>query len=205
MTIYVPIYLQAEMGLTASQSGIALIPMMAGGVIGAMVSGRAMARVRHYKRLPIAGLGVATLAMVALALLGPRLSLAPFVAILGVTAVAVGTSFPVATVAIQNAVAHQDLGIATAGMNFFRQLGGAILVAVYGAIVVGGASGAAATSVEDLSRIAAQNGIDLAFLFRLVFGAAATGFALALLAFALMEERPLRGTRPDPASAVEPH
>jgi predicted MFS family arabinose efflux permease len=205
LTIYVPIYLQAEMGLTASQSGIALIPMMAGGVLGAMVSGRTMARVRHYKRLPLIGLCLATLAMTTLALLGTRLPLAPFVAILGVSAIAVGTSFPVATVAIQNAVAHQDLGIATAGMNFFRQLGGAILVAVYGAIVVGGATGAAAASVEELARNAAAAGIDLAFLFRLVFAAAATGFALALIAFALMEERPLRGTRPEPASAVEPH
>jgi EmrB/QacA subfamily drug resistance transporter len=205
MTIYVPIYLQAEMQLSASQSGIALMPMMAGGVLGAMISGRTMARVRHYKRLPLAGLALATLAMAALAVLGTRLTLIPFVAILGLTAIAVGTSFPVATVAIQNAVAHQDLGIATAGMNFFRQLGGAILVAVYGAIVVGGASGAAATSVEELSRNAAANGTHLAFLFQLVFAAAAAGFALALAAFAVMEERPLRTTRPDAASAVEPH
>ena len=106
MTIFVPIYMQAEMGLSASQSGIALIPMMAGGVLGAMVSGRTMARVRHYKRLPLAGLGLAALAMAALAVLGTRLTLLPFVAMLGLTAVAVGTSFPVATVAIQNAVAH---------------------------------------------------------------------------------------------------
>jgi EmrB/QacA subfamily drug resistance transporter len=206
MTIYVPIYLQAEMGLTASQSGIALIPLMAGGVIGAMVSGRTMARVRHYKRLPLVGLTLATLAMASLAVLGTRLSLTPFVAILGVSSVALGTLFPVATVAIQNAVAHQDLGIATASMNFFRQLGGAILVSVYGAIIVGGASGAAATSVEDLSRNAAANGIDLAFLFRLVFAAAAAGFAVALAAFAVMEERPLRGGRPETvAEVIEPH
>ena len=106
--------------------------------------------------------------------------------------------------AIQNAVAHQDLGIATAGMDFFRQLGGAILVAVYGAIVVGGATGAAATSVEELRAHAAAAGIDLAFLFRLVFAAAAIGFALALAAFALMEERPLAHAA-EAASAVEPH
>ncbi|MFI5013046.1 MAG: MDR family MFS transporter [Hyphomicrobiales bacterium] len=205
LTIYVPIYLQAEMQLSASQSGIALIPLMAGGVIGAMISGRTMARVRHYKRLPLAGLTVATLAMAALAILGTRLTLIPFVVILGLTALSLGTVFPVATVAIQNAVAHHDLGIATASMNFFRQLGGAILVAVYGAIVVGGANSAAATSVEELSRAAAASGTDLAFLFQLVFAAAAAGFAVALLAFAFMEERPLRGTRPGAGSAVEPH
>ena len=206
LTIYVPIYLQAEMGLTASQSGIALIPLMVGGVIGAMVSGRTMARVRHYKRLPLAGLALATLAMTVLALLGTRLTLAPFVVILGITSVALGTLFPVSTVAIQNAVSSQDLGIATASMNFFRQLGGAILVSVYGAIIVGGASGPGATSVEELSRNAAANGLDLAFLFQLLFAAAATGFAVALIAFAVMEERPLRGSRPETVTPViEPH
>jgi EmrB/QacA subfamily drug resistance transporter len=205
MTIYVPIYLQAEMRLTASQSGIALIPMMAGGVIGAMVSGRSMARVRHYKRLPLIGLSLAMLLMAAVAYFGTSLPLASLVTILGISAVAVGTSFPVATVCIQNAVAHQDLGIATAGMNFFRQLGGALLVSVYGAIIVGGASGAASASVEDLARNAAAKGIDLAFLFRLMFVAASLGFALALAAFAIMEERPLRGTRPEVPSPVEPH
>jgi predicted MFS family arabinose efflux permease len=206
LTIYVPIYLQAEMGLTASQSGIALIPLMAGGVIGAMVSGRTMARVRHYKRLPLIGLALATVAMASLAILGTRLSLTSFVVILGITSVALGTLFPVATVAIQNAVANQDLGIATASMNFFRQLGGAILVSVYGAIIVGGASGSQASSVEDLSRNAAANGVDLAFLFQLVFAAAAIGFAAALWAFAVMEERPLRGSRPETVvPAIEPH
>jgi EmrB/QacA subfamily drug resistance transporter len=203
MTIYVPIYLQAEMHLSASASGVALIPLMAGGVFGAMISGRTMARVRHYKRLPLIGLAIATLAMALAAILGTRLTLGPFVALLGLTALALGTVFPVTTVAIQNAVAPQDLGIATASMNFFRQLGGAVLAAAYGAIVVGGAG--AATSVEELARQAAASGADLAFLFQLVFAAAAAGFTIALLAFALMEERPLRGTRPHMAAAPEPH
>jgi len=144
--------------------------------------------------------------MTVLALLGTRLTLAPFVVILGITSVALGTLFPVSTVAIQNAVSSQDLGIATASMNFFRQLGGAILVSVYGAIIVGGASGPGATSVEELSRNAAANGLDLAFLFQLLFAAAATGFAVALIAFAVMEERPLRGSRPETVTPViEPH
>jgi len=203
MTIYVPIYLQAEMNLTASQSGIALIPLMAGGVIGAMISGRTMARVRHYKRLPLFGLLLATFAMAVLAIFGTRLTLTAFVAILGISAVALGTLFPVTTVAIQNAVAHQDLGIATAAMNFFRQLGGAILVAIYGAIIVGGSSSASATSVEELARNAAASGTDLAFLFQMLFAVAAAGFGLALLAFAIMEERPLRVTRPGAAPTAE--
>ena len=60
-----------------------------------------------------------------------------------------------------------------------------------------------ATSVEELSRNAAASGTDLGFLFQMVYAAAALGFALALVAFAAMEERPLRVTRPGAASAAD--
>ena len=63
--------------------------------------------------------------------------------------------------------------------------------------------GASATSVEELARNAAASGTDLAFLFQMVFAVAAAGFALALGAFAVMEERPLRVTRPGASSTAD--
>ena len=54
-----PVYFEAVRGLSASLSGLALIPLMAGTVCGATLSGQTMARVKHYKRLPMAGLLVA--------------------------------------------------------------------------------------------------------------------------------------------------
>jgi EmrB/QacA subfamily drug resistance transporter len=56
LTIYLPVYFEAVRGLPASLSGLALIPLMAGTVCGATLSGQTMARVKHYKRLPMAGL-----------------------------------------------------------------------------------------------------------------------------------------------------
>ena len=56
----------------------------------------------------------------------------------GAIGLGVGTVLPVTTVAIQNAVALHQLGTATASMNFFRSLGGALLVAGFGAILLGG-------------------------------------------------------------------
>src|SRR5919109_5004471 len=58
LTIYTPIYLETVHKLTASQSGLALIPLVAGTVVGATLSGRIMARVRHYKLMPVIGLMV---------------------------------------------------------------------------------------------------------------------------------------------------
>ena len=46
--------------------------------------------------------------------------------------------FPVATVSVQNAVARRDVGTATGAMNFFRALVSALVVAIMGAILLGG-------------------------------------------------------------------
>ena len=56
LTIYLPVYFEAVRGLSASQSGLALIPLMVGTVAGATASGRVMSHVGNYKRLPFVGL-----------------------------------------------------------------------------------------------------------------------------------------------------
>ena len=70
LSIYVPIYFEAVMGLTASQSGFSLIALMGGTVTGAQIAGRIMVWTDHYKRGPLAGL---LLAIVGAALLAVRL------------------------------------------------------------------------------------------------------------------------------------
>src|SRR5690606_13640432 len=62
LTIYLPGYFEAVRGFSASLSGLALIPLMAGTVCGATISGRSMIKAKHYKRLPLAGLAVAMVA-----------------------------------------------------------------------------------------------------------------------------------------------
>ena len=79
-------------------------------------------------------------------------------------------------------------------MNFFRSLGGALIVAIFGAILLGGLPPSALTgmTMETLVSNIAQSGFDIASVFRWVFAAAAFGLALALGSVAAMEERPLR-------------
>ena len=99
---------------------------------------------------------------------------------------------PVTTVSVQNAVAQHDLGTATASMNFFRSLGGAIIVAVFGTLVLGGAAFAPGGSLQHLSPEAIAA---LAAAFRLVFVASAAGLALALFFISAMHELPLHDRR----------
>ncbi|MEZ0172560.1 MDR family MFS transporter [Microvirga sp. TS319] len=193
LTIYLPVYFEAVRGLSASMSGLALIPLMAGTVCGATISGRSMARVKHYKRLPMIGLLVAMVATGLLAAFAHTLPLVMVEVLLAVISIGLGTLLPVSTVAIQNAVLPHELGTATGTANFFRSLGGALIVAVFGAIVLSGAGLSGAASFESLAGAAAQSGIDLGSIFAYVFVAAVAGFGLALAFLFAMEERPLRG------------
>jgi EmrB/QacA subfamily drug resistance transporter len=195
LSIFVPIYFQVVLGLSASASGLALIPLMGGTVVGSTASGQAMSRFAHYKRAPFAGLAAAFAALILLAGAPDRLSIAADCAALGAIGLGMGSLFPVTTVSVQNAVAMHQLGTATGAMNFFRQLAGAIIVALFGAIVLGGV-GPSGVTVEALaSHAAGVAQTDLAHAFRWVFAAAAAWIGLGLVFLAVMEERPLRGRR----------
>jgi MFS family permease len=195
ISIYVPIYFEAVLGLTAGQSGLALIAFMGGTVVGAQIAGRIMAWTPHYKRGPIIGLAVGIVATVLLAVMASSLTLVTVEILLAIAGVGLGTIFPVTTVAVQNAVEPHQLGTATASFNFFRSLGSAILVAVFGAIFLGGLGlgGTAIGSLDQLVAKAAANGTAVAPVFQYVFGAAAAVLVLGFVCFAAMKELPLKG------------
>jgi EmrB/QacA subfamily drug resistance transporter len=195
LTVFVPLYYEVVLGLSAGQSGIALMPQLAGTVIGSTVTGRAMVTVRRYKRMPVVGLVVAIAALAAVALKPAGLPLPVTSMVLGLAGLGIGSVFPITTVSIQNAVRPYQLGTATGVMNFFRSLGGALMVSVFGAIVFGGAGGAghAGLTLEALAADVGRSGGDLAMVFRWVFFAAACCLSVGLGCLVAMEERPLRG------------
>jgi EmrB/QacA subfamily drug resistance transporter len=200
LSIFMPLYIELVLGQSASAAGLVLIAFMAGATIGSLLAGRLLSRLDHYLRVPLAGLplGIATLSI--FAIWPDGFSVAGVAALLFVGGVGMGTMYPTTTVLIQNAVLPHQLGTATGTLNFFRQLGGAIVVAVFGAIVLGGMDVHAAAVLERLSD-AGGAGADFANLFRFVFVAAASFLAAAFVAVLCIAERPLRGpaARPEPA------
>ena len=201
LTIFVPLYFEMVHRLSATDSGLAMIPFVALTTPGSIMSGRAMMYLRHYKWVPLVGLafGIAALAWLAFA---PAMPLTPVVALLTVVSVAIGTVYPVATVSIQNAVARHQVGVAMGAMNFFRSLGGALVVAVMGAIILAWL-GEMPRGAGWLGAFAGAPGFDLADMFRWVFIAAAICLALSFATMAAMEERHLRATTtPTPAAAI---
>ena len=194
ISAYLPIYLETVYGLTASMSGLALIPFMVGTVTGATISGRIMARVVHYKRMPLIGLAVASAGLAGLAALPNGLPIWAFEILLAAISAGLGGMLPVTTVAIQNAVQPHQMGTATGTMNFFRSLGGALIVAAFGAIVFSQLPQLAgnAGSLGSLAASFGGDGAVVAHAFRLVYAAAALGLALAFLSLLVMPQWPLR-------------
>lgn len=191
LSVVMPIYYEVGMGLSAHDSGLVLIPLMIATVAGATLSGRMMSRLQHYKIVPLVGLGLGALAAAVASWQIYNLSFMALNALLVFSTFGVGSMLPVATVSVQNAVLARDLGTATATTQFFRQLGSSVIVALFGALTLGGGRAAyieeAHLSAEELTRLTGS--------FRLVFAALAVCLALSFLFMARLEERPLRGDR----------
>jgi EmrB/QacA subfamily drug resistance transporter len=194
LTIYMPVYFETVWGLSAANSGLALLPLMLGTVTGATFSGRMMARVKHYKRLPMVGVSMAVVSTAVLAVYAIELPFWGVEVILALISFGLGTLLPVSTVSIQNAVAVHQLGTVTGAMGFFRQLGGALMVAALGAIVLGGLGGDGPGAARALR--GGEIGVapeDIANAFRWAFAAATVTLACALACIIRMEELPLQG------------
>ena len=189
LSIFIPLYMELVLGQSASASGAALIAFMCGATLGSLLAGRLMSRIEHYKRVPVAALPLGIAPLVVLAIWPGELSLLAVVTLLAVLGAGIGPMYPTTTVMIQNAVPPHQFGVATGTLAFFRQLGGAIIVAVFGAIVLGGIDAAGA-----------GGGAQLAVAFRWVFIAAAVFLGIAFVAMLAVEEHPLRGPKLQPAA-----
>ena len=152
---FIPIYLQIAKGATPTQSGWQMIPMTAGLLAASTLSGRYMGRTGRYRILPMIGLSVATAGMFLLTLLMPDTPAPVLWLALALVGIGLGTVFPVVTTAVQNTVPRQQIGTATAAGLMFRQIGGSVAVALFGALFAARmAAGLGGTQVEGLADVA---------------------------------------------------
>ena len=197
LTVHLPLYYEVVYHLSASEAGLALIPLAAVSTGGAAIAGRTMARAKHYKRVAIIGTSCAALAGGALAL--TALPLWALLVLLSVFALGLGTAFPVSVVSIQNSVMRSQVGTVTGAMNFFRALMASFMVAAFSAILLMALGADISLGGEHRGPVTSIAADDMIAAFRYVFGAAAALLAGSALCMILMEEKPLAG----PATPVE--
>jgi EmrB/QacA subfamily drug resistance transporter len=201
LTVQLPLYYEVVYHLSASEAGLALIPLAAISTCGAAIAGRTMARARHYKRVAIAGDFVAAICGAALAF--TQLPLWGLLSLLSVFALGLGTTFPISVVSIQNAVARSQVGTITGAMNFFRSLASSFTVAAMTAILLMALGADISLAGEHRGPVSSIPMADMIAAFRYVFGAAAAMMTCAMLCMIVMEERPLAGPAKPPAEMVE--
>jgi EmrB/QacA subfamily drug resistance transporter len=211
--IFLPEYQQIIRGDSATKSGLMLLPLVAGLMTASVTSGRLISKLGKYRKFPIVGTAVVSLAFWLfshIAVGTSRVVLGLWMVVLGA---GIGMVMPVLTLAVQNAVERKNLGTATSSVVFFRTIGSALGAAIFGAVLINRLTahlsqtlpGAAATgAAKSLSSSAANlhklppNVVEkiltaFANSFHDVF---LIGVPFALLAFVVslfLKESPLRG------------
>ena len=133
--IYLPFYLQVVKGYSPTESGLALIPMVIGIFITSIGSGALVTKTGRYKIYPIIGAAVTLVALYALTHIQVDTPYGLFAAAIFLLGAGLGFTMQTVVTAVQNEVPFRDLGAGTSSVTFFRSLGGAFGVALFGAVL----------------------------------------------------------------------
>ncbi|MFJ8190582.1 DHA2 family efflux MFS transporter permease subunit [Streptomyces sp. NPDC096094] len=134
---YLPTFLQVVRGVSPTMSGVHMLPMVFGLLLSSTVSGQIVSRTGRWKVFPVAGTAVTTLGLLLLHQLDENSATAEMSAYFFVFGLGLGLVMQVLVLIVQNAVAYEDLGVATSGATFFRSIGASFGVAVFGTIFAG--------------------------------------------------------------------
>lgn len=131
---FLPLYMQRVQGVSATESGLRLLPVMIGLLLTSLASGQIISRTGRYKLFPILGCGCFTVGLFLLSLMDETTGAFESSVYMFVLGVGLGMVMQVLVLAVQNAVEYRDLGTATSAATFFRTIGSSIGVAVFGAV-----------------------------------------------------------------------
>jgi EmrB/QacA subfamily drug resistance transporter len=131
---FVPTFLQMSSGTSAAVSGLLMLPMMVGLMGTAIGSGIAITRTGRYKPFPIAGTAVTIAAMLWMTTLAATTPIWVICLQLFLFGAGLGLIMQVIVMVVQNAVSPDAVGTATSTNNYFREVGAALGVAVFGTI-----------------------------------------------------------------------
>ena len=134
--IFIPLFFQFVLGQSATNSGIVLMPMMLGMVVGSTLSGQAVSRLGgHYRTQALIGLAILAAGMYLMSRMTPDTTYLRAAINTGVTGFGMGIAMPLFVIAVQNAVPYSIMGVATSSIQFFQSIGQVIGLAVFGSVM----------------------------------------------------------------------
>jgi MFS family permease len=134
--IYLPLFMQGVLGVSATQSGSLLTPLMLGAVVGSITSGQVTSRLGRYKALAVVGSALIAAGMILFARMDGSTLPIEVVRAMVIAGLGMGLVQPVYTLAVQNSAPREHMGAATASAMFFRSIGSTLGVAIFGSLLL---------------------------------------------------------------------
>ncbi|MGB9979630.1 MDR family MFS transporter [Methanobacterium sp.] len=133
--IYVPLFAQEILGMSATNAGLIMIPMLISLTIASNIAGQIISRTGKYKKLAIAEFVITGIGIILLATLNVNSSPYALLAYSTILGLGSGMMYTVFTISVQNSFTLREIGIVTASMQFFRNVGSTVAIPVFGYIV----------------------------------------------------------------------
>jgi EmrB/QacA subfamily drug resistance transporter len=172
MIFYLPLFLQGVLGQTATTSGTRLAPLFVPVAIGAVLGGQVISKVGRYHVLAVLGALILVAGIFLLTRMDTTTTLDTVTRNMIVVGLGIGVLQPIYTVAGQNAIPLQRLGVGTGAINYLRAMGSLVGTAVLGAIVTRSGAGAPSISLPLAARQALAMSLEQVFLITLGVGVA---------------------------------
>jgi EmrB/QacA subfamily drug resistance transporter len=132
--IFLPRWFQTVAGASATESGLNILPLLAGLIFSAIASGQIVARTHKYKVLMLGSLVLLAVGLVLMTNLRADTDRPAMWLWMAITGLGIGPSFAVFTLVVQNTVAPQQIGVATSSLTFFQQIGGTVGLTIAGTV-----------------------------------------------------------------------
>ncbi len=136
LALFVPLFAQGVLGVSATLSGTIMLPLLGAMLVSNLSAGFLIAHFGRYKLFAICGFTLMTVGFVALSMLGPSSPLVLLGVCLAIVGTGTGMVFPTLTLSYQSAVEFHELGVATALNQFCRSIGSTLGSALFGSLLI---------------------------------------------------------------------
>src|SRR6266567_4999829 len=135
LIVYLPLFLQGGLGVSATDAGAVITPMTVSSVIGAALAGFVITALKRYQVITIVSAFVMTAGVFLLTRMTPTTGILEAIIFMVIAGIGLGPFFSVLTIAAQNALPRTRLGIGTSAVRYLGQLGSVLGVALVGTVV----------------------------------------------------------------------
>lgn len=187
--VYIPLFAQNVIGMSATNSGLIMIPMLISLTIASNIAGQIISRTGKYKKLAIAEFVITGIGIILLSTMNVNTSPYALVAYSTILGLGSGMMYTVFTISVQNAFSLREIAITTSAMQFFRNVGATVAIPVFGYITNYTMASSAVINLtpKEVLAVSIQN----VFLASIVLAVVALVIAFFLKEMSLDENKPV--------------